>query len=87
MVFVSTHDIELADLLFDDYELYHFSEKLDNNTIDFDYKLKDGKLKNRNAIKILQINNYPKDIINEALEISNHLDRASKINNPYSYEK
>jgi hypothetical protein len=87
MVFVSTHDIELADLLFDEYELYHFSEKLDDNSIDFDYKLKDGKLKNRNAIKILQINNYPKDIINEALEISNLLDGASKINNPYSYEK
>jgi DNA mismatch repair ATPase MutS len=87
MVFVSTHDIELADLLIDEYELYHFSEKLDDNSIDFDYKLKDGKLKNRNAIKILQINNYPKDIINEALEISNLLDSASKINKPYSYEK
>lgn len=87
LVFVSTHDIELADLLVEEYELYHFSEKLDDNLIDFDYKLKDGKLKNRNAIKILQINNYPKDIINEALEISNLLDGASKINKPFSYEK
>ena len=87
IVFVSTHDIELADLLFDEYELYHFSEKIDNNTIDFDYKLKDGKLKNRNAIKILQINNYPEKIINEAFEISNLLDNASKINTPNIYEK
>jgi len=87
IVFVSTHDIELADLLFDEYELYHFSEKIDNNTIDFDYKLKDGKLKNRNAIKILQINNYPEKIINEAFEISNLLDNVSKINTPHIYEE
>ncbi len=55
IVFVSTHDIELADLLKEEYELYHFSEKVDNKTVDFDYKLKDGKLKNRNAIRILHI--------------------------------
>ena len=77
IVFISTHDIELADLLKDEYELYHFSEKVDNITVDFDYKLKDGKLKNRNAIRILQINNYPDNIITEAIEISKELDRNS----------
>ena len=46
IIFVSTHDIELADLLKDEYELYHFSEKVNHKTVDFDYKLKDGKLKN-----------------------------------------
>ena len=75
IVFVSTHDIELADLLNDKYELYHFSEKVDNKNIDFDYKLKNGKLKNRNAIKILQINDYPENIIMEAIEISKELDK------------
>ena len=74
IVFVSTHDIELADLLKDEYELYHFSENVSSNTVDFDYKIKDGKLKNRNAIRILQINNYPESIIKEALEISKRLD-------------
>ena len=29
IVFVSTHDIELADLLKSEYELYHFSEIVD----------------------------------------------------------
>ncbi len=77
IVFVSTHDIELADLLADEYELYHFSEIVDHKTIDFDYKLKDGKLKNRNAIRILQINDYPKSIINEAIELSKVLDKNS----------
>lgn len=77
IVFVSTHDIELADLLLDEYELYHFSEKVDQKTVDFDYKLKEGRLKNRNAIRILQINDYPEVIINEAIELSKELDKFS----------
>jgi hypothetical protein len=75
IIFVSTHDIELADLLKDEYELYHFSEKVNNKTVDFDYKLKEGKLKNRNAIRILQINDYPESVIKEATEISKELDK------------
>jgi DNA mismatch repair ATPase MutS len=75
IVFVSTHDVELADLLREEYDLYHFSEKVDHKTVDFDFKLKDGKLKNRNAIRILQINDYPEAIIKEAIEISKELDR------------
>ncbi|GET22025.1 MutS-related protein [Prolixibacter denitrificans] len=77
IVFVSTHDIELADLLKDEYELFHFSEIVNHQSIDFDFKLKDGKLKNRNAIRILQINEYPDEIIKEAIKISADLDKAS----------
>lgn len=80
IIFVSTHDIELADLLKDEYDLYHFSEIVDNKTVDFDYKLKEGKLKNRNAIRILQINGYPENIIAEAIEISKELDKISIAN-------
>lgn len=80
IVFVSTHDIELTDMLTKDYELYHFSELVDNKTIDFDYKLKEGKLTNRNAIKILQINDYPAEVIHEAIEISKKLDKIPVTN-------
>ena len=79
LVFVSTHDIELADLLKNEYELYHFSETVNNKMVDFDYKLKEGKLKNRNAIKILHINNYPKELIDEAIEISKELDNNNRL--------
>jgi len=78
IVFVSTHDIELADLLKNEYDLYHFSEIVDHKTVAFDYKLKEGKLKNRNAIRILQINDYPESIINEAIEISEELDKITR---------
>ncbi|MDR3652990.1 MAG: DNA mismatch repair protein MutS [Paludibacter sp.] len=80
IVFVSTHDIELADLLKDEYDLYHFSELVDHKTVDFDYKLKEGKLKNRNAIRILQINDYPESIIKEAIDISEELDKITITN-------
>ena len=80
IVFVSTHDIELADLLKEEYDLYHFSEIVEHKTVDFDYKLKEGKLKNRNAIRILQINDYPESIIKEAIEISEELDKISAVN-------
>jgi len=82
IVFVSTHDIELADLLKDEYDLYHFSEMVDHKTVAFDYKLKEGKLKTRNAIRILQINDYPESIIKEAIEISEELDKISLANRP-----
>lgn len=75
LVFVSTHDIELTDLLNKEYELYHFSEVVNQNKVDFDYKLKAGKLKNRNAIRILQINDYPAEVINEAMQIAKRLDK------------
>ena len=82
IVLVSTHDIELTDMLSDEYELYHFSEIVNNKTIGFDYKLKEGKIKNRNAIRILEMNEYPKEVVREAMEISKELDKlymATKI--------
>jgi len=69
-VLVSTHDIELTDLLEkDNYDLYHFSEQIEDNTLFFDHKIKAGKLKTRNAIKILDLYKYPSEIIKEAKKI------------------
>jgi len=66
-VIVSTHDIELADLLEEDnYELYHFTEKIEDDTLTFDHKLKKGRLKTRNAIRILELYDYPEEIIASA---------------------
>ncbi|MCL1932998.1 MAG: DNA mismatch repair protein MutS [Candidatus Azobacteroides sp.] len=72
IVFVSTHDIELADLLNNNYDLYHFTEVIQNEQIHFDYKLKQGNLATKNAIRILEINDYPKEIVEDA-KITSHL--------------
>jgi len=67
MVLVSTHDIELTELLTKEhYELFHFSEQIKNDKLIFDHKLKSGKLKTRNAIKILELYDYPDEIIADA---------------------
>jgi DNA mismatch repair ATPase MutS len=68
-VAVSTHDIELTDLLKEEFDLYHFTENISDNELNFDHKLKKGKLTTRNAIKILDLYNYPKEIIIDAKKV------------------
>ena len=78
IVVVSTHDIELADMLDSEYDLYHFTEIVENNELHFDHSIKAGQLSTRNAIKILELSNYPADIIREARQITTTL-RTTKI--------
>jgi DNA mismatch repair ATPase MutS len=78
IVVVSTHDIELADMLDHEYDLYHFTETVENNELHFDHSIKAGQLRTRNAIKILELSNYPADVTNEARQISSTFV-ASKI--------
>lgn len=65
-VFVSTHDIELTELLGNQFELAHFSETVTESDIHFDYKLKSGVPEKGNAIRILEMSGYPKEIIEDA---------------------
>ena len=66
IVVVSTHDIELTNLLKAEYELYHFTDTVVDDQLHFDHLIKPGQLKTTNAIKILELANYPSDIIDEA---------------------
>lgn len=62
---VATHDKELTDLLYESHDFYHFSEDVsETEGLSFDYKLKKGVLKTRNAIKLLKYIGYPDEIIN-----------------------
>lgn len=64
---VATHDRELADILREDYEFYHFSEVVDSSKgLCFDYMIKKGVSKTRNAIRLLDYIGYPKVIIDRA---------------------
>jgi len=69
MVFVATHDLELSDMLKSAYDLYHFTEDIHSNALLFDHRLKKGPLKTTNALKILEIANFPQEIIQEAQKI------------------
>ena len=66
LVFTSSHDTELSDLLGDKYELYYFCEAVKDDTLYFDYKLKAGITTERNAIKLLESCGYPPELIQSA---------------------
>ena len=73
IVIVATHDIELSGMLENEYDLYHFTDTIENDKLHFDHKIRAGQLKTRNAIKILEMSNYPEDIIHEAKNLSINL--------------
>lgn len=68
IIIASTHDTELSPLLEGQYHLYHFSEVIHNDTFSFDYKLKEGPLYQRNAIRLLEINHFPDELIQDAYQ-------------------
>ena len=71
IVLASTHDLELAEILKDKYDLYHFCETVADNKLSFDYTLKPGVVKEGNAIRILELCGYPKDVVDAARTIAN----------------
>lgn len=72
-VFVSTHDLELAELLGEEYAVYCFEEQVADTRLVFDYKIKLGILKNKNAIAIMAGLGYPKTVIDDAYAMSEKL--------------
>lgn len=72
-VFVTTHDIELQDLLEHNFKMFHFSEQVENGKFFFNYKFKEGPCSSGNAIKLLGIMEYPESIITEAKNIVQEL--------------
>lgn len=63
---VASHDIELTQLLENEFENYHFSEEITNQEIIFDYLIKPGPSKTTNAVKLLAYTGYETEIIHEA---------------------
>ena len=64
--FAATHDIELTHLLEKEYHNFHFGEDVADGDIHFNYELKEGRATTRNAIKLLEIMGYEKQIIEDA---------------------
>ena len=67
IAYIATHDIELTEIFKDKVENIHFKETIDkNNNIVFDYKLYNGPSQTKNAIKLLEVMNFPKSIVDES---------------------
>lgn len=62
----ATHDIELCDLLGEDYDLAHFEEQVTEQSIAYDYRLRPGKAVTRNAIHLLRLIGFDQSIVDGA---------------------
>lgn len=71
LCFAATHDIELTHLLEDLYSNYHFTEEIEDGDVLFSYKLLKGRATTRNAIKLLEVMGYEKNIIEQASQMAN----------------
>ncbi len=62
---VATHDIELTRML-TSFKNYHFNEQITDNGIVFDYKIKHGPSKTKNAIRLLEHMEFDSSIVGRA---------------------
>ncbi len=67
---VATHDGQLTHLVTELKEEgmtnYHFREHVQEDTMTFDYLLRSGPAQSRNALKVLEVSGYPKEITSPA---------------------
>lgn len=73
---VATHDIELTRILAQDYEMLHFSEVVDDAGIHFDYLVKPGPSRTRNAILLLKQMGYPVQLVERAQQTAQYFEES-----------
>ena len=66
LVVVATHDLDLAGKLINTYQCYNFIDRVTEEGLTFDYKLREGITRTRNAIKLLDHLYYPQQIVEKA---------------------
>ena len=66
LFFAATHDIELSYILDSSYENYHFEEEVQEKEVVFSYILKKGRATSRNAIQLLDMLGYDREIVEGA---------------------
>lgn len=76
--FAATHDIEMTELLRNAYDNYHFEEVIRDGDILFPYQLLPGKASTRNAIRLLQMLGYDREITQRASEQAERFLKTGK---------
>jgi DNA mismatch repair ATPase MutS len=70
LVVVATHDIELLGLLGASFESYHFRETIAGEALTFDFRIRAGPSSTRNAIALLEVMQFPADLVRDALSMT-----------------
>jgi hypothetical protein len=73
-VLATTHDVELQDLLTDRFDFFYFREDPDVEGF-FDFKVRPGTSRERNAIRVLERMGFPSKIVSAALSQLGELPR------------
>ncbi|MDF2673234.1 MAG: mismatch repair protein MutS-like protein, partial [Clostridiales bacterium] len=68
IVIVATHDLEITELVKGAYKYFYFSEDISQEGIKFDFVIKEGVSKNRNAVKLMKYLGYPDEIVDKTTE-------------------
>ena len=63
----ATHDVTIARRLEELYAAYYFTDHATDTGLSFDYKIRPGIVKTRNAIRLLSLIGYPQEVIDSAL--------------------
>ena len=71
----ATHDIELSYILEKRYRNFHFEEEVLDDGVVFDYLLRLGRAVTRNAIKLLKLMDYDKNIVTEASDAAEEFEK------------
>ncbi|MCD7806800.1 MAG: hypothetical protein LUH19_05590 [Lachnospiraceae bacterium] len=66
LCFAATHDLELKDILGSSFAHYHFAETVLNGDIRFTYQLLPGRSESTNAIRLLEMLDFPEEITQAA---------------------
>lgn len=70
LCFAATHDIELTTILEKTYSNYHFSEEVRGGDVLFNYCLQKGRATSRNAIRLLGVIGFDKEIVGRAEQMA-----------------
>ncbi|OWY68494.1 hypothetical protein B7486_26115 [cyanobacterium TDX16] len=71
---IATHDAALATIAAREGGAnYHFEERFEQSQMVFDYRIRPGPARGRNALRVLESENYPGDVIARARELAAEL--------------
>ena len=78
MCITATHDMELTDILRREYQMLHFSEESREGKIYFDYKLRTGPSRTKNALLLLRDFGFPAEMVDQAEELTDAFSRTNR---------
>lgn len=78
LVFAATHDGELTDILENVYTNWHFEGRVEDGDVHFDYRIKKGPTKKRNAIALLTLNGFSSELAREAMSDAEHFEETGE---------